>query len=103
MKRIGDIPIPCRHPEHDPPEHIVLPPGFYEHECPACGRKIQFTVWSSQALAWADLLLSIDAAAEKQGREEKEREICVKTVERPRILDATALAHEIAKKIRARK
>ena len=29
----------CRHPEHNPPGHIVLPPGQYEHECPKCHEK----------------------------------------------------------------
>lgn len=27
----------CRHPEHDPPMHIVLEPGVYEYTCPGCG------------------------------------------------------------------
>jgi hypothetical protein len=27
----------CLHPEHNPPMHIVIPPGsVLEHECPAC-------------------------------------------------------------------
>lgn len=34
----------CRHPEHNPPGMIVLPPGAYEHECPGCGAKTVFTV-----------------------------------------------------------
>lgn len=34
----------CRHPEHNPPGMICLPPGTYEHECPGCGQKSQFTV-----------------------------------------------------------
>lgn len=29
----------CRDPGHDPPTHIVLEPGIYEHECPRCGLK----------------------------------------------------------------
>ena len=28
----------CRHPEHNPPGHIVLEDGTYEYECPACGK-----------------------------------------------------------------
>ncbi len=29
---------PCRHPEHDPPGHIVIPQGkIYRHICPGCG------------------------------------------------------------------
>lgn len=26
----------CRHPQHDPPTMISLPPGIYEHSCPRC-------------------------------------------------------------------
>ena len=30
----------CRHPEHAPPGHMVIPPGeIYRHVCPACGRE----------------------------------------------------------------
>lgn len=29
----------CRHPNHNPPNMIVLQPGEYEHECPKCGYK----------------------------------------------------------------
>ena len=34
----------CQHPEYNPPMHIVLEPGTYEHTCPACGNKIVFEV-----------------------------------------------------------
>ena len=34
----------CRHPEHDPPGHIVLKPGTYTYQCPACGQKQTFRV-----------------------------------------------------------
>ena len=34
----------CSHPEHNPPSHVVFEPGLYEHECPACGRKVRFWV-----------------------------------------------------------
>jgi hypothetical protein len=34
----------CRHPEHDPPGHIVLKPGTYTYECPACGQRQTFRV-----------------------------------------------------------
>jgi hypothetical protein len=46
MRRIMkfDEKAACRHPEHNPPTMIVLEPGLYEHECPSCGRKVQFTV-----------------------------------------------------------
>lgn len=41
LKKIADLPdqYPCRHPEHDIPQHIYLPRGVYEYECPACGTK----------------------------------------------------------------
>lgn len=30
----------CRHPEHEPPSHMLIPPGKqYRHVCPGCGRK----------------------------------------------------------------
>lgn len=44
LKKIANVPIPCNHPEHEPPTHIVLRPGVYEHTCPACGTKRVFTV-----------------------------------------------------------
>ena len=34
----------CLHPEHNPPMHIVLEPGTYEHICPGCGKKEVFEV-----------------------------------------------------------
>lgn len=34
----------CRHPEHNPPMHIVLSPGIYEYTCPGCGKTITFIV-----------------------------------------------------------
>jgi hypothetical protein len=43
-RKIADIPVPCRHPEHQPPSHMVLGPGVYEHECPSCGKKSTFVV-----------------------------------------------------------
>lgn len=42
--KIGDIPKVCTHPEHNPPTHMYLSPGIYEHVCPGCGGKIIFTV-----------------------------------------------------------
>lgn len=35
---------PCWHPEHNPPSHMVFPPGKCVHVCPGCGHKITFTV-----------------------------------------------------------
>ena len=52
LRRIGDLDEteptePCRHPEHDPPSMIVLPPGKYEHTCPGCGHTVTFDVQGS--------------------------------------------------------
>lgn len=50
LRRIDDDsnawtpPHRCRHPEHNPPNMIVLPPGLYEHECPNCHAKQRFRV-----------------------------------------------------------
>lgn len=35
---------PCTHPEHNPPGMIVLTPGTYTYQCPACGQITTFTV-----------------------------------------------------------
>lgn len=43
-KKIADAPVPCFHPEHDPPSMMVFEPGTYEHTCPSCGKKVVFTV-----------------------------------------------------------
>ena len=40
----------CTHPEHNPPQHQVFPPGVYEHVCPACGEKTTFRV--EQNVIW---------------------------------------------------
>lgn len=34
----------CRHPEHNPPQHISLQPGGYSWTCPGCGHHVAFTV-----------------------------------------------------------
>jgi len=34
----------CTHPEHNPPNMIVLQPGMYTWKCPACGKEQTFTV-----------------------------------------------------------
>lgn len=44
LRKIRDFSRPCMDREHNPPAHIVLTPGVYEHTCPACGNKIVFTV-----------------------------------------------------------
>jgi hypothetical protein len=40
-KEKGDV---CRHPEHEPPMFRYYPPGTYEHTCPGCGHRVEFTV-----------------------------------------------------------
>lgn len=42
-KKSGFFDLPdhkrCRHPEHQPPSHMVIPPGKgYRHVCPGCGK-----------------------------------------------------------------
>jgi hypothetical protein len=44
LKKIKDLSKPCLNPEHNPPMHIVLEPGVYEHTCPGCGKTQIFTV-----------------------------------------------------------
>jgi hypothetical protein len=37
-----DMPVQerCRHPEHEPPNMLVIPAGKrYRHVCPGCGRE----------------------------------------------------------------
>lgn len=34
----------CRHPEHNPPNMIVLKPGIHTYQCPACGHTQSITV-----------------------------------------------------------
>ena len=45
-RKVSDLPSheSCLHPEHNLPLHIVLPPGVYEHECPACHYLQVFTI-----------------------------------------------------------
>jgi len=44
LRKIKGIKTPCNHPEHYPPNNIVLEPGVYEHVCPACGARFVFEV-----------------------------------------------------------
>ena len=44
LRKIADAKPPCLSPEHNPPSHISLPPGTYEHTCPACGETTTFEV-----------------------------------------------------------
>jgi hypothetical protein len=43
-RKIADLPKICRHPEHNPPTHMVYEPGIWEHVCPACKTVQTFTV-----------------------------------------------------------
>lgn len=43
-RKIKDAELPCMHPEHNPPSHMVYEPGTYEHTCPSCGKSMIFTV-----------------------------------------------------------
>jgi hypothetical protein len=44
LTKIASMEPPCLHPEHNPPNMIVLSPGTYEHKCPGCGKKMSFIV-----------------------------------------------------------
>ena len=49
IRKLRDLPWPgkqgpCRHKEHELPILISLKPGVYEHVCPGCGDKHEFTV-----------------------------------------------------------
>lgn len=47
IEKIADVPTPCLSPSHNPPSHIVLPPGTYRHTCPSCGHVSTFTVYGT--------------------------------------------------------
>jgi len=34
----------CNDREHNPPMHIVLPPGLHTYKCPSCGKETTFRV-----------------------------------------------------------
>ena len=44
LKKLSDEKRPCMFSDHNPPSHIVLSPGTYEHTCSHCGQKQIFTV-----------------------------------------------------------
>jgi hypothetical protein len=44
LKQIREGVVPCMDQEHEPPKLIALKPGTYEHVCPSCGQKKQFTI-----------------------------------------------------------
>ncbi len=52
-RKIAELPrsMRCRHPEHNPPTHMVFSPGVYEHTCPQCCATIRFTVGEVSCVA----------------------------------------------------
>lgn len=46
-KKTADLPGFCADPKHDPPMHLALRPGHYEHTCRTCGRVVHFTVFGT--------------------------------------------------------
>lgn len=34
----------CKHPGHNLPAHYVYRPGYYEYECPRCGKVTEFII-----------------------------------------------------------
>ena len=58
IKKIADPPELCTSPGHNPPSHISLPAGTYEHTCDVCGHKTTFIVNAiiaglEDAIAWS--------------------------------------------------
>ena len=43
-RKIADLPNNCMDKDHNPPMHVYLENGVYEHTCPLCGKKQIFTV-----------------------------------------------------------
>ena len=39
IRKIADHSATCKNPDHNPPTHIYLEPGIWEHQCPQCGKK----------------------------------------------------------------
>lgn len=46
LRKLAEEKLPCTSPDHEPPSHIVLESGIYEHICSSCGHKVVFTVKS---------------------------------------------------------
>lgn len=57
-RKIAELPERerCMSRDHDPPSHMVLKPGVYEHVCSKCGRVTRFTIRSTGYLNDADEL-----------------------------------------------
>lgn len=43
-KKLRDAEEACRHRQHEVPSMQVFSPGVWEHVCPGCGRRVEFTV-----------------------------------------------------------
>jgi hypothetical protein len=49
LSRIAGIEnIPCRHPDHAPPVHLIKLPGVYAYRCPGCRLSAYFSVVPSE-------------------------------------------------------
>ena len=44
LRKIAGPKYPCLNEAHEPPKHLVLPPGTYEYTCPTCGYVTIFEV-----------------------------------------------------------
>lgn len=49
LERVKEPELPCLHPEHAPPAHMVYRPGTYRYTCPRCGKVTTFAV---PAIIW---------------------------------------------------
>jgi hypothetical protein len=54
----------CHDRDHDPPSHMVWPPGTYEHVCSSCGRTVRFVVGSIRMDA-SELAKSVQGCVQK--------------------------------------
>lgn len=71
-KKIGDLPAPCRHADHEPSRHVVLEDGIYEHTCTSCGEISRFEVNRPKMMAearsrWESIMRSDDVARRVAG------------------------------------
>ena len=52
LTKIADVPKPCANVNHNPPNGLYLPPGVYQHVCPACGATVTITVTGASCSAY---------------------------------------------------
>jgi hypothetical protein len=38
--------LPCTHPDHNIPSHVVLQPGRYKHTCAGCGQAVFVNIFA---------------------------------------------------------